>query len=174
MTPLAVTPFVLKGRKRLPPDIEPSDRQTYDDRLQIWIDRESGLPAVICAQMQTLPSPFGETTLTETREGADQSEIADLRASQFGETTMTKTREGTDQVEGAMLLETKFGETTLTATVEGADQSEIASLQASTFGETTLTRTIEGADQREAIPESESMLPINTASVLLDAPHSHL
>ena len=48
-------------------------------------------------------SQFGETTLTETREGVDQPEGSTIQASQLGETTLTKTHEGADQTERATL-----------------------------------------------------------------------
>ena len=68
----------------------------------------------------------GRPRLTETREGADQTEGVLLHASEFGETTLTKTGEGTDQIERNAFHATQFGETTHTATQEGVDQSERA------------------------------------------------
>ena len=44
-----------------------------------------------------------------------------------GETTVTKTAEGVDQSEVTSLSPTRYGETSVTATVEGADRSEIVS-----------------------------------------------
>lgn len=168
MASQVAVPFVLRDRRRLPPDAGPSHQHTYDDRLQLWIDNESGLPAVLCTQGQEQQSNFGETTLTETREGADQTEISDLQASRFGETTMSKTMEGTDQAENPLGLGTQFGETTLTATAEGADQSESVDLDASSFGETTLTCTVEGVDQLEGADVFESDTFLETATVPLD------
>jgi len=92
----------------------------YDPLRQIWISSESGKPLVL--ELAVHASQFGETSLTETREGVDQSELAHVRASNFGETTVTKTWEGQDQTEGAFA--STFGETTKTATGEGADQPE--------------------------------------------------
>jgi hypothetical protein len=140
-----MTPFILKGRRQLSPESAPSSDEFYDQHRQLWIDRESGEPLVRRMQSRVEPSQFGETTITETREGADQSEIACLTASQFGETTITKTREGADQFE-ITLLSSQFGETTVTATLEGADQTEATLLYPSEFGETTITRTREGHD----------------------------
>jgi len=158
-----MTPFVLLGRKKLPPESAHSPEQVYDDDRQLWIDKSSGLPLVLCMQTHPQPSPFGETTVTETREGVDQTEGATLRASQFGETTLTKTREGADQLEGATLLRaSQFGETINTRTREGVDQAEGTTLQASQFGETTLTDTREGADQTEGV-----------APLVFHAPYSH-
>lgn len=158
-----MTPFVLLGRKKLPPETAPSPEYAYDRDRQLWIDKSSGTPLVLCIQGHAQPSPYGETTMTETREGVDQTEGATLQASQFGETTMTKTREGADQSEGAALLHgLQFGKIAHTPTLERADQTEGAHLHASQFGETTHTRTREGADQTEGI-----------ATLAFDAPHSH-
>ena len=63
------------------------------------------MPSVSCMRTHAQPTQFGETTLTETREGVDQTEGNTLQASQLGETTLTKTREGADQSEGAALQE---------------------------------------------------------------------
>lgn len=155
-----MTPFVLLGRKKLPPESAPSPEHVYDDDRQLWIDKSSGLPLVLCMQTHAQLSPFGETTMTETREGVDQTEGATLRGSQFGETTLTKTREGADQSEGAALLRaSQFGETINTRTREGVDQAEGTTLQASQFGETTLTDTREGADQTEGAAPLASHAP---------------
>jgi len=54
----------------------------------------------------------------------DRPERADFQASQFGETTLTRTREGADQTEDTSLEGSQFGETTLTNTQEGADLTE--------------------------------------------------
>jgi hypothetical protein len=177
-------PFILKGRTKLPSESDPSDDQVYDQYRQLWIDKKFGAPVVSCVRTQAQPSQFGETTLTETREGADQADTAFLEASRFGETTMTKTMEGADQFEVVALAASQVGETTLTTTVEGAVQTEVATLQASKFGETTFTRTREGHDQTEEIPASRSGETANTAdpenevssditSVSFDAPYSH-
>jgi hypothetical protein len=177
-------PFVLKGRRKLPPESDPSEEQVYDEYRQLWIDKRFGTPVVSCLRTQAQPSQFGETTITETREGADQVEAASLEASKFGETTMTKTMEGADQFEVTALAASQFGGTTLTATIEGADQNEVATLQASKFGETTFTRTREGYDQTEETPALHSGETANTAdlgnevssdiaSASFDAPYSH-
>ena len=118
-------PFVLRGSKPLPLETGPAGNHSYDGELQIWIDTATGEALVLSG---TSGSRFGETTITETREGADSTEVTSLDASRFGETTMTKTFEGTDQVEGCAALASRFGETVVTATVEGADQSEISSV----------------------------------------------
>lgn len=179
-----MTPFVLTGRRKLPPESDPADEHIYDEYRQLWIDKKSGTPLVSCVQTKAQPSQFGETTITETREGADQVEVATLQASKFGETTITKTMEGADQFEITTLPASQFGETTVTATLEGTDQTEVATLQASKFGETTFTRTREGHDQTEGTPASHPGKTANTAdpenqvsseisSVSFDAPYSH-
>ncbi|MEQ8347973.1 MAG: hypothetical protein RIB84_08905 [Sneathiellaceae bacterium] len=142
-------PFILRGCKKLPPEGAPSNNEVYDQHGQLWIDRESGEPLVCRIRTRVHPSQFGETTITETREGADQSEVSVLGASQFGETTITKTSEGVDQSEIAVLSSSRFGETTVTATLEGTDQTDAAKFHQSEFGETTITRTHEGHDQTE-------------------------
>jgi len=156
-------PFVLLGRKKLPPENAPSHEHVYDADLQLWIDRNSGVPLVSCMQANAQQSRLGETTMTETREGVDQAEATMFHASQFGETTLTKTREGADQSEGAATFNaSQFGETTNTRTREGTDQTESTTLRASQFGETTLTNTHEGVDVNEV-----------DAPLAFDAPHSH-
>lgn len=116
-------PFVLKGRQLLPDEGEPEPGDRYDPKSQVWVNRD-GVPLVIVASEQAA-SQFGETSITETREGVDQAELTSLRASQFGETTLTKTSEGHDQRE--MSLASQFGETQMTATREGLDATELAS-----------------------------------------------
>jgi hypothetical protein len=100
----------------------------YDEHRQLWIDKISGMPLVSCLRTYA-QSQFGETTLTETREGADQTEAAALQGSEFGETIQTRTREGMDQTETTSFQASQLGETTLTKTQEGADQTERATLQ---------------------------------------------
>jgi hypothetical protein len=183
-----MTPFVLLGRKKLPPDSAPSPEHVYDDDRQLWIDRSSGTPLVSSMQAHAQRSRFGETTMTETREGVDQSEGTTFQASQFGETTLTKTREGADQSEGAASSQAlQIGETIHIATREGVDQSENTVFHASQFGETTNTRTREGTDQTEGTTLQTSQLRETTltnthegldlnkivARLAFDAPHSH-
>jgi len=145
-----MTPFVLRGRIRLPPEPEPSSEHLYDEKSQLWINRTSGSPLVIEMTRHHRAFQFGETTFTETREGADQSETNSIEATTFGETTVTATREGIDQSEITLFEASQFGETTLTKTIEGVDQSELSDVLSSQFGETTFTRTREGADQDES------------------------
>jgi hypothetical protein len=106
-----MTLFVLLGRKKLPPESAPSAEQIYDNHRQLWIDKSSGVPLVSCMRAHAQPTKFGETTLTETREGADQTEGITFQASQFGETSITKTSEGADQIEKTAFQASPFGET---------------------------------------------------------------
>jgi hypothetical protein len=124
----ALTLYILLGRKKLPPESTPSPEHVYDDDRQLWIDSNSGEPLVSCMRTRAQPTQFGETTLTETREGADRPEGA-VQACEFGETILTRTREGVDQAEGSALQASQYGETTMTKTGEGADQIEGATLQ---------------------------------------------
>lgn len=117
-------PFVLRTRVVLPPDPSPSGEHCYDYVRQIWINVTSGMPVVTENNTQQA-SKFGETSITETREGADQSEVSTINASRFGETSMTKTSEGHDQ--GESILASKFGETSITRAPEGHDTLAITS-----------------------------------------------
>ena len=139
--------FILAGRTKLRPEPGPSSNEHYDPVLQLWIDSASGRPLIETLRDSPDASKYGETQLTDTREGVDQSE-GTIQASAYGETTITKTREGADQTEAVGFDASQYGETTHTATREGADQTERV-LGASSYGETTNTRTREGADQTE-------------------------
>jgi hypothetical protein len=125
----AMTPFILLARRRLPPEAAPSDDHVYDGYQQLWLSRQLGTPLVLSMLAQNQASRFGETTVTETREGTDQSEVASLSSSLFGETTLTKTVEGVDQPEAASVLTSEFGETSMSRSIEGADQQEVTALQ---------------------------------------------
>lgn len=121
-----MTPFLLQGAAKLPPEPMPLEHHVYDPQLQIWIDRRTGVPVVI-SSVDVDPTRYGETTITETQEGTDQTEIQILYASAFGETTVTRTAEGVDHSEATSLSATRFGETSVTATVEGVDMPETMS-----------------------------------------------
>jgi len=98
-----MTPYILLGRKKLPPECPPSSAEHfYDEQQQLWIDKKSGMPLVSCFRNQTQATKFGETLMTETREGVDQAEGTTIhQATQYGETVLTRTHEGADQIEGA-------------------------------------------------------------------------
>ncbi len=108
----------------MPPEGEASMECVYNPELQIWINLRSNIPIVLSCESLS-PTRYGETTMTETREGADQTEVSLIQVSRFGETSFTKTFEGADQGEGAELAASRFGETTLTRTQEGADEPEV-------------------------------------------------
>lgn len=154
-------PFVVRGRTALPPDPEPSGSEFYDRDLQLWVDAVSGNPVVNRLASKVGASQFGETTLTETREGVDQPEHGGIQSSAFGETTMTKTLEGVDQGEIVEMGMSQFGETAITRAQEGVDQPEMT-LAASQFGETVHTATREGVDTSES------------ASLLSDVAHPYI
>jgi len=176
-------PFILEGRKKLAPEPAPSSEEQYDQERQLWVDRESQEPLVSRLHRDIEASQYGETSLTETREGADQADSA-FQASSYGETTMTKTREGADLTEASAWDASSYGETIKTSTREGADQPDRA-IGVSSYGETIETRTSEGTDQTE-ISSVTSAGPVANASQgirpdttqllserLPNAPHSH-
>jgi hypothetical protein len=178
-----MSPFILEGGKKLPPEPAASSEEEYDQYRQLWIDRNSQEPLVSRLHREIEASQYGETSLTETREGADQADSA-FQASSYGETTVTKTREGADMTEASAWDTSSYGETIKTATREGADQPDSA-MRASSYGETIETRTREGADQTEISAATDSG-PIATALLgagpdsaqlfsgrMTDAPHPH-
>lgn len=114
-------PFVLKSRKPIPGRVRDPSR-VFDPKRQLWILRDSGLPVVAerARPHGSRQSDWGETVMTKTSEGIDQSE--GTHASDWGETIMTETSEGVDQSESVRASD--FGETVVTATSEGHDQSE--------------------------------------------------
>lgn len=178
-----MSPFILEGRRKLPPEPAASSEEEYDQYRQLWIDCKSQEPLVSRLHREVEASQYGETALTETREGADQADSA-FQASSYGETTVTKTREGADMTEASAWDASSYGETIKTATREGADQPDSA-MRASSYGETIETRTREGADQAEVSAVTESgpfaaALPgvgPDAAQLLsgrmTDAPHPH-
>jgi hypothetical protein len=89
-----MTPFILMGRKKLPPESAPSDEQVYDDYRQLWINKKSGKPVVTAIQVKSQVSNFGETTISKTQEGVDQPEGTDLSASSFGENDVNRDARG--------------------------------------------------------------------------------
>lgn len=144
-------PFVLASRKRLPESIPQPSSAWYDVTRGLWFDEGSDRP-LICTLGGNGPTKFGETLITDSFEGADQSESsAVLSVSTHGETLMTRTVEGADHPEcGDFLRASDFGETLMTKTMEGSDQRELASSQ---YGETSKTATAEGMDHGESIDD---------------------
>lgn len=116
----AAVPFVARFRKLLSSPAPPGPEHRYDSIQQIWVCAHTGEPLVLLPTRQDVPvlaaSNFGETTLTKTMEGSDQSEgrvdtecdplqllgYRGVSASQFGETSLTESREGVDQAERAV------------------------------------------------------------------------
>ncbi len=110
-------PFVVRQRTPLPACASAAPEHHYDPVQQLWISLDSGEPLVLRrirdAHSRLVASEFGETIVTRTVEGTDQSEgridhdcgaslstaLPALSASQFGETTLTETGEGIDQSE---------------------------------------------------------------------------
>lgn len=147
----AGTPFVLHAMTPLPDAATPGPDVEYDTGRQLWVSVVSHRPLVLEDIEQRSrhdsshrASTVGETVMTKTSEGTDQTES--VGSSSFGETVTTRTAEGSDQREA---VSTNFGETVITETREGTDRSESVS-RSSTFGETLHTATKEGIDQKEA------------------------
>jgi hypothetical protein len=111
-------PFVARHRTPLRSDPKAGPEHYYDPLEQLWVSADSGEPLVMrhigTARSALGGSQFGETMMTKTSEGVDQSEgrvdedsdssgaraaAPVLSASQFGETTLTESGEGTDQSE---------------------------------------------------------------------------
>jgi hypothetical protein len=110
-------PFVARACKLLVEPEPAGPEHRYDGRRQLWLCASTNEPLVTlpkqCGTSRLDASNFGETMLTMTTEGADQSEgkidtdfVVDLQreppgisSSQFGETVLTKTQEGADQSE---------------------------------------------------------------------------
>jgi putative ATP-grasp target RiPP len=88
--------FVLRGTVKVFDEESPVGA-VYDPVKQFWVT-PGGEPYV--CQMNAEVSKYGETTLTATIEGADQSEVSGL-ASTYGETVLTRTAEGVDTSEGS-------------------------------------------------------------------------
>ena len=130
-----LVPFVLLARRALPRQAPPNPEIWFDEELQLWMSPATGRPLVSdYAAPADNSSDLGETVMTRTREGADQTE--GVRGSDLGETIVTKTQEGIDTTERAAFLPlegatiptspaaSKFGETIITMTHEGRDQGE--------------------------------------------------
>lgn len=119
-----IEPLVLKGRFVLPPDSEPQPSEQYNPERQIWVDTATDRPLIETLRATGGPTPFGETVSTESREGADQSEITALVTSQFGETMMTKSQEGHDQTGESPMVSTMDE----TMNTDGVDTTEVNAL----------------------------------------------
>ena len=98
-----MTPFILKGAKKIPSETLPTDGCIYDPVQQLWIDFRTGSPLVLSNFVNTT-TRYGETSITETNECADQPETSLILASNFGETLLTRTLEAADQSEVTSLI----------------------------------------------------------------------
>jgi len=112
-------PFVARQRTPLPATDSAGTTHHYHPLHQLWVSAKSGEPLVVghvrSRHAPLARSEFGETSLTRTSEGADQSEAHNGQAS-CADTSLTDTR--------GKLLASQFGETLVTETSEGVDQSE--------------------------------------------------
>jgi hypothetical protein len=140
-----MVPFVLRGCTELPPEPAPHSHYVFDKWLQVWVNTKTSRPVVV--EMQHRQSEFGETLITATAEGVDQSEATGLDASEFGETSLTRSTEGVDQSEGTSFEISQFGETTMTKSPgEGVDYDHFGSFASSVFGESTKMTIREAID----------------------------
>lgn len=111
--------LLFKFKKTIPNHVATPENAEWSTKLQLWVDSISKAP-LVNRYRRSSSTNYGETVLTETNEGVDQSEI--IAGTKFGETVVTNTIEGIDQSESSM--GTEYGETILTKTHEGTDQSE--------------------------------------------------
>lgn len=101
--------LVLREARPMPGfDNQPDPERIFDERDQIWLWRSSGTPVVEHPANAPSASEYGETLITATSEGVDQSEGTAPSQSEYGETSMTKTSEGVDQSEGGSSTATLF------------------------------------------------------------------
>lgn len=89
-------PFVYRFRKKIESIVQNDEHSMFDNNRQLWVSKATGEP-VVNEFIKLRSSEFGETLITNTFEGVDQSES--VNSSDFGETVMTETREGVDQSE---------------------------------------------------------------------------
>jgi hypothetical protein len=118
----AGVPFVARHRKLLTPSESAGPSHVYDGFRQLWVCAVSGEPLVVRharqASLSLVPSEFGETAMTKTVEGIDQSEGRGVSGGCADEASLPTRSRG--------LAASRFGETLLTMTAEGVDQSERA------------------------------------------------
>lgn len=118
-------PFILDGAIAIPSDENPSQSYIYDMDLQLWVDKENMTPLIdsYTAGEATL---YGETILTDTVEGADQSEIASTIPTSRDCLADTFLNNHTAPEKKTLSRPTQFGETLITKTAEGVDTSEVS------------------------------------------------
>lgn len=120
-----VEAFILKSRTLLRDGLLPSPEQVYDIRLQLWVNRTTGVAVVNYLSNDLCASQFGETSLTKTSgEGVDQSGGV-LHLSQFGETTITRTSGEAADHSSEVLHLNLFSEAAITAINERSDSAEL-------------------------------------------------
>lgn len=172
-------PFVLLDTVCVPDRIEPAG-VTYDQRRQLWVANDGVTPYVRMVLSAGLDSEFGETSITETREGTDQPDVAEALALPAqvdgrGQESSARSVQGHTEslarlslqldsrsVDGRS-LSSQYGETTRTGSQEGTDVHE--GNLASDFGETTYTRTREGVDASESLRASDFGETTKTATI---------
>ncbi len=88
-------------KKTIPNHIESPENAEWNSKLQLWVDSLTNTP-LVNKYTHKAATNYGETALTETNEGIDQSESS--MGTEYGETTFTKTHEGTDQSEGSQFM----------------------------------------------------------------------
>ena len=123
-----MTPFILKGATKIPDEEAPTEGQLYDSELQLWIDTRTGVPLVSAAVATKACEPDKECA-EEYLVNSDSARTPPMTASQFGETLLTRTSEGVDQSEATAFSASPFGETGHTATVESVDNPETVTAQ---------------------------------------------
>ena len=123
-----MTPFILKHATKIPDEDAPTEEQVYDTRVQLWIDTRTGVPIVSATAAINMPGTDKERAEEDLVDG-DSAHTPCMRASEFGETIVTKTSEGIDQSEVTDFCASPFGETLHTATVESVDNPEIVTAQ---------------------------------------------
>jgi hypothetical protein len=67
-------PFVARHRALLTASQSAGPDEFYDGVLQLWICRRTSSPLVVSEFRSLARSEFGETVITKTSEGTDQSE----------------------------------------------------------------------------------------------------
>ena len=123
-----MTPFILEGATKIADEDVPTKEQVYDTRVQLWIDTRTGVP-IVSPTVATNVSGTDNDRVEEGLVDEDSAYTPCMRASEFGETSLTKTSEGIDQSEVTDFCASPFGETLHTATVESVDNPEIVTAQ---------------------------------------------
>lgn len=123
-----MTPFILKGATKIPDEDAPTEGHSYDSDLQLWVDTRTGVP-LVSAAVATKDCELRKAHAEEYLVNTDSAPARPMKASPFGETLLTRTTEGIDQSEATAFSASPFGETLHTATAESADNPEIITAQ---------------------------------------------